>query len=436
MGTLFLMAMLACVAASLFAPWIGVTYAYLLVVLTPQDVWYWDFVGWRPEFWVLFATCVGVVFGMAQHKVLLSTFRSKRNLFMLLLWLCFVISYYFGPYTQVGGPYRWDDPAYSLVTFNKIFLLYFVGCLTINSERKLKLMYFVVAASALYLIYWANRQYLTGHYFGRLSGPVGISGGGTYADQNNFAMLFVVAQSFLWFLGASFRRVIWRWLCWLAIPFCWHAVFLTGSRGGLLGLGATTLLISLRSKRRIWGLALIPALIFVFLWQGGSVMKERAGMIDHYHEDASSEGRLESWRAGLRMIAAHPLTGVGLASYGPAFPSYSDKQPREAHNTFLQITAESGVFAGAMYVLIVGTCIMQLWINGNRLKRCDPQAFDALLMANEGTLVGFCGLVVCSVFLSLQRFEIFYLLSLMTNAVLFLSGVRLRSPSIPPKPAT
>jgi len=422
MGILFLVGMFACAALSLFLPWVGAVYAYLFVVLGPQDIWFWDFDGWRPQFWVLLFTSVGVILGIARRIFDLSILRNKRNLFILILWLCIVASYYLGPYTHIGGPYRWDNAEYALDKFNKIYLLYFVACLCIDSERKLKTMFYVFVGSALYLIYWANRQYLTGHYFGRLSGPVGAAGTGDYADQNNFAMLFVVSQSFLWYLGASFRQAVWRWLCWLSIPFCWHAVFLTGSRGGLLGLGATTLLISLRSKRRILGLALIPALIFVFFWQGGSVMKERANTIDQYHTSASAEGRLESWRAATRMIADNPLTGVGLASYGPAFPHYSDAQPHEAHDTFLQITAESGVAAGAMYVLIVLTCIVPLWKNGNRLKRDVAEGSGTLLMVNEATLIGFCGLIVCSLFLSLQRYEIFYSLNMMANTLLYLSN--------------
>ncbi len=426
MGIFFVLGMYACAALSLFLPWIGVVYSYVFVVLAPQDIWFWDFAGRRPVLVVLLPTCLGVVFGILRGTFDLSILRNKRNLYILVLWICIVISYYFGPYTHVAGPYRFDNADYALVTFNKIFLLYFIACLCIDQERRLRMMFYVFVVSALYLTYWANLQYLTGHYFGRLQGPGGITGNSLYTDQNNFAMLFVVSQSFLWFFGASFRRAAWRWLCWLSIPFCWHAVFLTGSRGGLLGLGATTLLISLRSKRRLLGLALIPALIFVFLWQGGHVMKDRALRIDHYHRQGSAEGRLQSWRAATRMIAAHPLTGVGLASYGPAFPHYSDKQPREAHDTFLQTTAESGLMAGTMYVLVVFSCIVPLWKNGNRLKLETDDDAGRLLMVNEATLIGFSGLIVCSLFLSLQRFEIFYCLNVIANSVLYLSNKRMQ----------
>ena len=424
MGLLFIVAMFVSAAASLFAPWIGVLYGYLFVVLDPQDIWYWDFTGWRPVFLVLVPTCVGFLFAVVRRKVSLGIVRNRRNFYLLVLWIFVVISYYFGPYTQAGGPYRWDNAQSDLSVFGKIYLLYFIACICIDSERKLRAMFYMFVLSAMYLVYWANRQYLTGHYFGRLNGPTALSGHGNYEDQNSFAMLFVVAQSFLWYFGFSFRRPLWRWLSWLWIPFSWHAVFLTGSRGGLLGLGATTVLIGIRSKKKALGLALIPALLLVFIWQGGSVMKDRAVTIDHYKADGSAEGRLQSWRAAIRMIVAHPITGVGLASYGPAFPHYSDNRPREAHDTFLQIAAESGLVAGTMYALIVGTSLILLWRNGNKLKDQKASNATSLWLINEAVLIGYCGLVVCSLFLSLQRFEIFYLLNVLTNAVLYLSSKR------------
>jgi O-antigen ligase len=236
-------------------------------------------------------------------------------------------------------------------------------------------------------------------------------------------MAFVVAQPFFWYFGSNQKRWIWRWAWWLWIPLSWDAVFLTGSRGGFLGLVTTVVFMVLRSRRRLLGLALIPAFLLVFSLEAGPVMKTRVLSIDHYHKSASAEDRLHSWRAAGRMIIAHPLTGVGLASYGPAFPYYSKHHPREAHDTLLQITAESGVVAGAMYVLIVFGLIRALWKNGRELKRKAGvgDELSSALMINEAAMIGFIGLVVCSIFLSLQEFEIFYILNVLGNSVLFLT---------------
>jgi O-antigen ligase len=165
----------------------------------------------------------------------------------------------------------------------------------------------------------------------------------------------------------------------------------------------------------------IPLFMGAYVWQAGDIMRSRAGTIGDYRTETSAATRFEAWDAAINMISNYPLTGVGLASFGPAFPDYSDKAPREAHNTLLQITAESGLIAGAMYVLIVSSSLIGLWKNGKRYKQTDEPDKRLLHCINEAALVSLCGLVVCSLFLSLQIFEIFYYLCLVVNSVLYLS---------------
>jgi O-antigen ligase len=331
------------------------------------------------------------------------------------------VSYYFGPYTDAGGPYRFTDPTWAISTLNKIFLLYFLGLLCIDAERKLKALVGVFIIAAVYLTYWANDRYLSGHVMGRLAGPVDAYGVSVYSDENNFSMLFVVALPFLWYLGHAFRSRWIRWGMWLVIPFGWHAIFLTASRGGLVGIAATTLLIAWRSKNKALGFLLIPALAVAYFWQAGDLMRARAESIAEPRLETSAEARLQAWQAASHMIADHPVTGVGLASFGPAFPHYSQDKPREAHNTILQITAESGILAGLSYLLLVASNIIALWRNGNVLKaRPSGGRSDLQFLVNEATLAAIAGLFVCSMFLSLQMFEIFWCLSLMANAVLYL----------------
>jgi O-antigen ligase len=407
-----------------------------MVVLQPQAVWFWAFHGIRPELWVLLPTSIGIAAGILRRQFDLSILATKKNFYFLVLWLCLALSYYFGAYVDSQGPYRFDDPDNIFGLVNKMMLLYFMASLSIDTERKITALYAAVCGSALYLIYWANSEYFSGHLAGeRLAGPTDVRGSGIYHDENAFAMLFVVAQSFIWYFGFRFKRTYLRFICWLAIPFCWHAVFLTASRGGLVGLGVTTLLVALRSKQRLLALALVPAFIVGFLWQGGHLMKARADTISQYQNDNSAETRLQAWRAAARMIADKPLLGVGLASFGPAFPNYSADQPREAHNTVLQITAESGIPAGAMYILIVVAGIASLWKKGGDLGAAGYNSSEHfILLVREATLVGLCGLVVCSMFLSLQVFEIFFLLHVLANAVVYLERkpVKLSAPLASP----
>jgi putative inorganic carbon (hco3(-)) transporter len=423
MGRLFFLSALSIVSiASLARPWIGVVGAYLVSILCPQAIWFWDFGDLRPVIWIMVPTCIGLLIALMRGKYDLGGLLSLRILALLVLWGCLVGSYVVGPYTDAAGPFRFADPEWSLSVLNKMFQLCLLACLVIDDARKVWVLAWVVAVSGAYLVYWANDQYLSGHVLGRLAGPVDVYGVGVYADENQFAMLFVVLQPFLWYLGHAVRHYWLRWSLWLLIPFAWHAVFLTGSRGGLIGLVVTLVVMAVRSKHRVLGALLIPAFILAYQMQAGEIMKERAETIEEYATETSAATRIEAWKAAMGMIAAHPLTGVGLASFGVAFPDFSDKKPREAHNTFFQIAAESGVVAGLMYLLLGFGSIISLWRNAKRLKRALPSGQDArVYFINEAVLCGMCGFVVCALFLSLQMSEIFFYLCALVHAVLRIS---------------
>lgn len=423
MRILILLLLAAAAIISIARPWIGIVIAYLFAVLTPQTIWWWNFADLRPVYWILLPTAISFLVLVMRGKIDFTIIRNRRCFFLLLLWICFTLSYYFGPFVNTGGPYRFTDAAWAMETIHKMFLLSFVGTLCIDDKKKLLPLAGVVVVAGIYLIYWANLQYLTGQAWGRLAGPVDQFRVGVYADENNFAMVFVVAQPFLWYFGFLLKNKILRWCLWLVIPFGWHAVFLTASRGGLIGLAAVTLLIAIRARSKALGIMLIPALIAAYMWQAGDLMKERAGTIETYKTEASANQRLEAWSAARAMIADRPFTGVGLTSFGPAFPSYSEFHPREAHNTFLQISAESGLIAGFSYLAIVGFSLFALWRNGQRFRQRGASITDnRLYLLNETILVAFAGLSVCSVFLSHQIFEMFYFLCAMVNSVLYLSA--------------
>ena len=295
MGRVFFLAVLAFVSiVAIGRPWIGVVAAYCIALLTPQAVWWWNFEGLRPVYWVLLPTLVGFAVSVVRRQIQWQALASRHVAFMFVLWLSFLVSYLLGPYVEVTGKYRFTDPDWAFETFNKIFLLYFIGCLCIDNFAKLRALIFMAVASAVYLIYWANNAYFSGQVFGRLAGPVDIFGLGSYADENNFAMLFVVSQPFLWYLGHAVKKPVLRYGLWLIIPFGWHAVFLTASRGGLIGIGVTTLLMAFRGKSKALGLLLIPALIGAYVWQGGDLMKDRAGTIGEYSTETSASTRLEA----------------------------------------------------------------------------------------------------------------------------------------------
>ncbi|WP_244086120.1 O-antigen ligase family protein [Desulforhabdus sp. TSK] len=419
---LLVISVLTTVFSTLLRPWIGIIAYYFLAILGPQYIWWWTFDGLRVSLWVAIATFGGITFALVKHGLDFTFFRTRLNFWLFVLWLNINISYFLGPYvSQFAASGLSPEQVYSVT--NNIFLFYFCSTLVINGPKSLRYLAFVFVIASLYLIFWANNQYFTQNWsqfnMGRLMGPHRLDGSSIYGDENAFAMLFVTAIPFIYYLGLAIPKVIYRYLVWLAIPFGWHAVFLTGSRGGLIGLLITVFIVVIQSKRKLLALPLILAFIIAYQWQGGSIMKQRGQMIADYQGESSAEMRVTAWSAGLKMIASHPITGVGIGSFITALPHFSDTTPRVAHNTFIQFTAESGLGAGFAYLMILGSFLNNCRQIRNCCKNNKHHAEIPIIhLLNAASTVSFIGLITCSIFLSLNIYEIFFFLLIFNNTLM------------------
>jgi O-antigen ligase len=80
-------------------------------------------------------------------------------------------------------------------------------------------------------------------------------------------------------------------------------------------------------------------------------------------DQGSSEQRLAIWGVATGIIAANPLTGVGLGAYPEAHrvmaqrPEYnpSARGPRDTHSTYLNVMAETGVPG---FLLFIGLLVL------------------------------------------------------------------------------
>lgn len=431
MGTLLLYLVLGLNAlVSLVQPWIGAVLAYLVAVLTPHNIWWWAFQDLRPLLWVLVPTLVGFVLAVFRGVVDFSGFNTRLNFCVFALWLGFTVSFYCGPYVWVYNDYRFYDPDFMFSSLQKTYITYFVAVALIDNQKKLKFLAATMVLTTLYMIYWANDQYFFQGRYGRMHGPVPLGGYSIYSDENNFAVLFVTGLPFLFYFCRYISNKLVAYGVLLFIPFGWHAIFLTGSRGALLGTAAVLLVFLLRSEKKFVGLLVMLCFVGAFAWQAGSVMKSRSLSMASQEEDTSSTGRIDAWKAAIAMMLEHPITGVGFASFGQAFPDFSDKTPRIAHNTFFQIGGEWGIACGITYLVLVFSTLGRLGRNGKRLRGLVGTEEGRLhYCLNEACLLALTGFFVCSLFLSLEKYEIFYYLLLVANRTL-VGSARLADPGV------
>ena len=149
------------------------------------------------------------------------------------------------------------------------------------------------------------------------------------------------------------------WPVTMAMSLCVAGTFFTYTRGVWLGLALSLMWFPgwCRSQRqaqmRRVGLACIAAVLIV---AAGGMASERL------HETGTIYYRFNLWGAGLRLVMAHPLLGVGFFNFGSAMPgaeqglgsllpSLPDVEGGVAsHNTLLTVLVEFGTVGFFLYV--------------------------------------------------------------------------------------
>src|SRR5262249_34847074 len=120
------------------------------------------------------------------------------------------------------------------------------------------------------------------------------------------------------------------------------AILLTESRGGALGMCAVVLLWVIRGMAR--GRFAIGAALAVgvaLLVTPGSPFSRAYTQENLSGEvDESSQGRIDAWRTGWRMIYDRPILGVGAGAFALGYDIYKPGDagpPLTAHNSFVVI---------------------------------------------------------------------------------------------------
>lgn len=422
MGTLLLWLCIASICLlSLKKPWVGVVAYYFLALLGPQYIWWWVFEGIRVSLIIVLFTFIGVVFSFFKNSYKISFFKNKLNFWVIVLWAAIVVSYFFGAHVgEYNSSQLSPDFVFSLT--NNICLFYLVSTLEMNEIKKLRYLAIVICVSLAYLSYWANDQYFSSQwsqfYMGRLMGPSSIYGTSIYHDTNYFSMFFVVSLPFLYYLAFEIQNKFLRFIVWIIAPLSIHAIFLTGSRGGLLGVGVIAFSILLFSRRKVLILPLFLLLLMFYQWQAGDVMKSRSRQIVNIEGEKSAGDRLTAWQGGLNMVLTHPITGVGVGFFETALPQYVESRNMVAHNTLVQFSAESGFFAGLAYLLLAVVFFKRSFMVRSicRLNERDEDC-RIIELYNNASTASFAGFFLCSMFLSLNSSELLFILLLFNNSL-------------------
>ncbi len=405
--TLFMIAAtLVGTAGVLFVgPFAGVAVYYLFAVLRPQYLWKWALpmgVSWSQ--YVAAAALVGTVallMGLLPLNREEAPFRRLSIVHKLCLafgvWVC--LTYFAAQNQEVAG--------FWLLEYAKLFLMFLVASIVIRRVAQVWVLYLVATLALAYIGYEVNSLYV----FQRRM-DIWHSGYGGL-DNNGAGLMLAMGIPLAVYAWEGTRRW-WRWGYAAAVPVLLHAVLMTYSRGAMLSLIVAAPVVLVRSRRRwqIAALALVLAAMIPVL--AGKEIRARFFSLQTYEQDQSAQSRFGSWQAAFRIAREHPVMGVGIRNSALVSYQYgADMQGRVIHSQYLQVLADSGVPALALYLGTLGTAWLTLRRVRRRLRSRDDEQSNlarSIAAGLEGSLVVFC---VGASFLSLEVFELPYLMILL-----------------------
>jgi len=142
-----------------------------------------------------------------------------------------------------------------------------------------------------------------------------------------------------------------RTLLFIALPVIFLAILLGFTRGIWLATFFAGLYLLWNWRR--WAVAAVPALLAVAIFFGPSSIRTRfESLLRPRGELDSNQHRIVTWRTGVEMIKAHPLTGLGPEQVKAQFDKYVPPDiPRplpegwygHLHNIYLHYAAERGI---------------------------------------------------------------------------------------------
>ncbi len=242
---------------------------------------------------------------------------------------------------------------------------------------------------ALTLAWLMRRMKSAGQFLVTLAGAMALAGVlsgetishsglvGPYRDHQLYGSALLLLLPFCAALAVTSKSALWRTGALAALALGTLCLILSETRSAWIGLGAAALVFGglwlsrPDSRPQRWRVVLVPVLLLLAglagLWalngppEQQVSLSARAATLTALSSDGSWQERGALWRGTGRMIAAHPLLGVGAGRYpgeqwrwthvgGPLSPAAHPSLSSEAHSFYAQTAAEMGLPGLGLYL--------------------------------------------------------------------------------------
>jgi O-antigen ligase len=343
----------------------------------------------------------------------LEALRGHRVLFLsilgLLAWFTFSIAWADDAGAALSDVWHWYV----------LGLVFVIVATTVNSAHVVRM---VLAA----FVVGATLSVAIGAIDGSLTSAVdgGARFQGTAGDPNFLAASLIAATVLAGALIAETRSVLWRVLLVSAIAILIAGLVASESRGGFLAAGVTVIAAFVLFKRQRLQVAAMAAIVLglaALTFVNSPDTWQRVTSFDN------DNGRSDLWTVAWRMGNDQPLTGVGINNFTVHAPDYVRdagslshveliaERPHFVHNTYLQLYADGGIVAVALFLVMVGSCLHA----GKRAADLfDAQRRRSLATMARAVMVATISMLAAALFLSAQPDKRLWLLLALGPALL------------------
>ncbi|MBO0720133.1 MAG: O-antigen ligase family protein [Blastocatellia bacterium] len=339
----------------------------LLLYLRPQEIY-------PGIFGVLPLAKLFAVFAMSAY--LISKMRGGERISiwpieMKMILVIFFLGILFIPVAANPGMSidKLNDP------FLKVVVIFFLMINLVNTRKRFRSLVSAVVLCGIPLGFSAIKSYLNGEFVLRGTRIQGL-GEGLFGNPNDLAICLNMLLPLTIVLGLTSHGI--RRLLFLGSALIMATgIMVTYSRGGFLGLifALLFMLWKLSQRRRIRTMILVFVAVAVLLPVLPGSYGKRILTIFSSDSDTtgSSNERKELLDNALNVISHHPIVGVGFGN----FPIYSIHE-LAAHNSYVEITAELGVFGLLAYLIVLFSPLLSLRrlekVVGREIFKVEPNA--------------------------------------------------------------
>lgn len=334
---------------ALFNPFIGVCVYVCLAVLKPTEIWWYSV----PDGPYSQIVAIAMLVGWTFKKFGSWQFYNARPL--LTLFALFVV--WSALSTAVAASHK-EIGWFFVTTIIKFFIPFLVGLTLIDSEKRIRILFWVILVSMGYWAYEQNLYYLTQ---GRVIG-------GTFV--NGVAHEMALGVGLAVFMGLYMEKNWQKWFCWICAAMMVHVTLFQESRGAMVGLlftGAYIVYFMPKTKTTI-SLSII-AVIGVLAITGQEITEEFLSIFaEEGDRDGSAQSRIDLWADMLYVAVTNPIFGIGPGHWPFISHEFGWRDGKQGHGLWVQYLAEVGFVGGILIFSFFALCAHRLTRIASSLK--------------------------------------------------------------------